>query len=329
MLSFTEQHRGSVLVAVLAILFLATAMIFRFVDEAVQELHYRGQVQEDPELEQTAYSAFESVLAVLHEFKTIDGKIVAPAQGWSDPLDYAGIDLPEGYSVDVWFIDETGKLSINELNEDRLPLFFEELGLDFSQSNALTDTLLDWIDADDLARLNGAEADVYQRYEPAYRAANRRIQTWDEFRLIEGFRELFFDETGAPNAYFERWTASVSLYHDKPVNINTANGLVLSFVSRIEGFDPRLVEDHLAGDDGIPGTADDNILFNADNGYYKPPEDERIRLGGMEASILNIKLWCRRGASEILIDALVDLSGNAGEGLPFRIVSLSENQRIG
>lgn len=332
--SFTDNRRlrGSVIIGVLAILVLATFMIFRFVEEAVRELQYRGQIQEDPEIRAVAFSALEVVLAVLHEFRTVDGKLVAPAQGWADPLTYAEWEPPDGFEIEVEFRDETGKIALDRLDEERLPLLFEEMGIDFTEGARLTDTFLDWMDEDDLTRLNGAELDQYELYEPPYRAPNRPIRSWEELRLIEGFNEIFFNEDGTPNAWHEQFTRAVSLHHNARTNINTAGPLVLQWISRVEGFDPELLYEYRIGDDAVPGTEDDRLFFSADNAYYQPAQGQSEGLGSLEAGMLNIKIWCRRGVTELLLDALIETAetnlGDNNQGFPFTVLSVRENLKL-
>ncbi len=327
-----HKSKGSIIIGVLAIILLSTVMVFQFVEKAVQELHYRGQTIDDPDMRLTAYSALEVVLAVLHEIRTIDGKLVAPAQGWSDPLTYAEWEPPEGYEIEIWFEDESGKVPLSTLTEERLPLFLEEMGIDFSDANLLTDTLLDWMDEDDLARLNGAEKDFYNREEYPYKSINKRLSSWDELRLIEGWRDLFFDETGNPNVLFEDFTGSVSLYHTGKININAANPLVIAFLSRLEGFDALLLEEYLYGRDDQPNTEDDRILFYTDNAYYNTGGQNNSTMGSIESRMLNIKIWCRRGVSELLIDTLVNTAdrqvAQGAAGIPFTVLSVTENLRI-
>lgn len=324
--------RGSVLIGVLAVIFLSTVMLYRFVEEAVQELQYRGQLSEDPDLRATGYSGLEVALGVLHEFRTLDGKLVAPAQGWARPLEYADWSPPDGYEVEVTIVDESAKLPLDALDEELLPLFLEEMELDFRDSERLAESLLDWQDGDDLARLNGAEVDTYSLMQPPYRPSNKPLQSWDELRKIEGFQEVFFDELGRPNQLHEQFTSSISIHHSDKVNLNSANSLVLRFIGRIEGFDPDLLQDFLLGRDGISGTEDDQILFQDGASYYSPPEDNARSLGTTEATVLRLDVLCRRGDAELLLSALVDTvaapTGGTDQHLPFNILRLSENMKI-
>lgn len=329
---YNHRQTGSILIAVLAIIFLSTVMLYQFVEEAVQELQYRGQQIDDPDLRATAYSALELSLGVLHEFRTLDGKLVAPVQGWGDPLEYANWSPPSGYGVEVSIFDESAKIPLSALDEELLPILFEEMELDFRDSILLTEMLLDWQDEDDLPRLNGAEVDTYSQYNPPYRPANRDLQSWEELARIEGFHSLFFQESGQPNALFDQFTSSVSLLNRDKININSANRLVLEFIGRIEGFDPRFLDDYLRGRDGIRGTDDDQILFREENEMYSPPESGVPSLAQTEATLLHLEVLCHRGDAELLLTVLVSTGGNSGGGrdgkIPFTIQRLSENLKI-
>lgn len=327
-----HRRRGSILIAVLAIVFLATVMVYRFIEEAVQELQYRGQVQQNPSLHKVAYSALEVTLGVLHELRTIDGRLIGPAQGWGDPLDYAQWSPPRGYDVSVQILDESGKIGLNTLDKERLRLLFELMGVEFRDIERLADSFLDWQDGDDLPRLSGAESDTYERYDPPYRAANRPIQTWEELRKIEGFNELFFDDHGRPNRFHDMFTSSVSLYHDRRINLHAANPLVLEYIARLEGFDPRPLRDYLDGRDGIRSTADDRLLLDFDSGYYRPPGNGGQNVAAITASMLRVRVWCRRGDAETYLEVYVQTRENdtapQDQHLPFVVHSQLRNLRI-
>lgn len=51
----------------------------------------------------------------------------------------------------------------------------------------LADTLLDWLDADDILQVGGAEDLAYLAKDPPYRAANRPLSDLSELLLIEGY----------------------------------------------------------------------------------------------------------------------------------------------
>ena len=156
----SARQRGSVLVAVLAIILLLTFIITRFMEEAVEDLEYRAIFNEPADVRSFTYSMLEVALATVHEVALIDeGKLYAPEQGWADPLSYAGVEVPNGWEVQIQLQDESGKLPLNTMNEATLNRMLEEsFDFDFGTARELSSMLLDWIDADDSRRLNGAES---------------------------------------------------------------------------------------------------------------------------------------------------------------------------
>ncbi|NCT83548.1 MAG: general secretion pathway protein GspK [Comamonadaceae bacterium] len=101
------------------------------------------------------------------------------------------------------------------------------LGLtDHSQIDRLTDVLLDYVDKDDLERLNGAEA-------PDYLAAklppprNDRLLTPTELRRLVGWRDL-------PQDFLERFIAHVHTGPVRSVNRYTVQAPVLSAIAGLE-----------------------------------------------------------------------------------------------
>jgi len=93
----------------------------------------------------------------------------------------------------VRMIDEGGKISLYRPDEALLRHIFQNLGLDQDAQVVLTDSILDWRDADSLRRLHGAEADYYLKKPVPYRPKNGPFDSVDELLLVRGVtRELFF-----------------------------------------------------------------------------------------------------------------------------------------
>jgi type II secretory pathway component PulK len=80
---------------------------------------------------------------------------------------------------DVTVTDECGKLDLNTGAE-------QQLGKLPEMTAEMIDALLDWIDADDNPRANGAENDYYSRLSPPRAGANRPFLTLDELLLVKG-----------------------------------------------------------------------------------------------------------------------------------------------
>jgi len=247
---------------VLVLIIVVSYVLTKFVERAQVEIQGEGYYVERSRLRLQAWSMLEVAVAVLADVKAIDNAIYAPAQGWGDPLDYSGVAVPEGMNVSFEFIDESAKLSINELDEGSLFLLFDEMGFDLDVSQTLTNTLLDWIDEDDDARIDGAESREYSTTEMEMHPANGPLRSLDELSSLIGFRDHFFDENGFANDNFRRLSEVVTYHPVLQMNVNSASPLALMSLAGLNEIQVETIQDYLAGFDGEMGTADDNYFAN-------------------------------------------------------------------
>ena len=297
---FSGPKRGSVLIAVLAIVLLLSFIVTRFIDEAVEDLEYRAIFNEPADVRSFTYSMLEVALATIHEVALIDdGKLFAPEQGWADPVKYAGIKIPNGWELEIQIQDESNKLSINTMDEALLNQMLEEsFDFDFGTARELSSMLLDWIDPDESRRLNGAESEDYLRRKPAYRAANRPLQSLEELGLLEIWEDEFFDENGVPNELFAKLESMVSVINAGAANINSSSQPVLELIALQGGFD----EDRLF--DGL-----NDLPY-----LQQLPESASSGSGGVEVSLLRVTVSLWRGQAPFTVSALVEPNFNTEEG---------------
>src|SRR5690349_11323677 len=118
----TSRHlrRGSVLVVVLVTLLFAALLLTRLIETSAPDLLVAMRQADRDRLRADAQAAMETTLAALMDFRTVDGGLYAPAQGWSDPLTYAAFVPREGVTLAVAFEDESAKLSLPRINADTL-----------------------------------------------------------------------------------------------------------------------------------------------------------------------------------------------------------------
>ena len=292
--------RGSVLIAVLAIVLLLSFIVTRFIDEVVEDLQYRAIFNEPADVRSFSYSMLEVALATIHEVALIDdGKLFAPEQGWADPINYAGINIPNGWGLEIQIQDESNKLPINTMDEALLNQMLEEsFGFNFGAARELSSMLLDWIDPDESRRLNGAESEDYLRRKPAYRAANSPLQSLEELRLLEIWEDEFFDEDGLPNELFAKLDSMVSVTNAGAANINSSSQSVLELIALQDGYDENRFFDGL---DDLP--------------YLQQlPESASSGSGSVEVSLLRITVSLWRGQVPFTVSALVEPNFNNEEG---------------
>jgi hypothetical protein len=151
---------------------------------------------------------------------------------------------------------EGGRLNINWLvageNPDRIEIlrrYLEVKGIELNERNRMIDCLLDWVDPDDLVRLNGAEA------EEGYQPANALLVRVDELKKVKGWDTI----TSAPG-----WDDEFTVNSTGPVDLAWAPRDVLR---ALPGFTDQMVDRLLqlrAGPDGQDGTADDTVFNNMD-----------------------------------------------------------------
>src|SRR5277367_6196779 len=63
------------------------------------------------------------------------------------------------------------------------------MGVDADTISTVSDSIQDWIDADDSPRIAGAESDYYQGLTPPYNAKNAPIDDMSELLLVKGISE--------------------------------------------------------------------------------------------------------------------------------------------
>ncbi|MEM7790194.1 MAG: hypothetical protein AAF546_02225 [Verrucomicrobiota bacterium] len=302
-----SKSQGSVLIAVLAIIVLLSFMVTRFIDEAISDLEYRSIFNEPIDVRTFAYSMLEVSLATIQEVALIDdGKLYAAEQGWKNPIKYSGITVPQGWDVRVEINDEGGRLSLNTMTEEQLNNLLEEtLQFDFGTTRELSSSLLDWIDSDESRRLNGAESEDYLDEDPPYRAANGPLQSIEELRLINVWKDEFFDEEGRPNELFEQLSNLVSVIYAGPVNLNTASDEVIETLAEAGGWQ------------------DDFLFDGIDEPYLKTvPDTVADSAVSTEVTLLRVNVSVRRGDVPFMISALVEPNfsavGDASGGAPGR-----------
>lgn len=299
--------RGSIIVLVLVFVVLLTFIVVAFLEEATAKIKYYGLFHNRDDIRTDAYSAMEITLATINQYREIEGALWGPAQGWGRPLEEFGFTPDNASSVEVSFEDESGKLPLLSMEYPQLLVLFEILGFDLPEREALADGLLDWLDEDDISRLNGFDGEDYERLNPPYKAANGPIESWDEFRLIRPFNTLFFDENGSPLPNWSRFRKAVSLFHEGNVNVNGANSTVLLYLQETGALNMRSFIDFRNGRDGEPGTADDRLLREESNLGAIPEEASGI---GMEISLLRVKVTSIRGDARFELEGLVSWSGS-------------------
>jgi type II secretory pathway component PulK len=164
--------------------------------------------------------------------------------------------LAPGQSYRVQVVSEGGKLNINWLLSGEEPRklnilrqWLERRGLDFEQREVLVDSLLDYVDGDDLKRLNGSEGD--DEYHPA----NRALQSVQEITRIPGAARL----TAQPG-----WDDDLTIFSQGPIDLSAASVEILRLLPGLGETRLQQFVQYRQGVDGLDGTPDDPVFQNLD-----------------------------------------------------------------
>ncbi|MBF0327659.1 MAG: general secretion pathway protein GspK [Nitrospirae bacterium] len=99
-------------------------------------------------------------------------------------------------TYEVRITDESGKVDINTMPDIILKNLLLTLGFGAEEANSITDSVMDWKDADDLVRLNGAESSYYMSLSNPYKAKNADFETLEELSLVKGLTAQVLNGSG-------------------------------------------------------------------------------------------------------------------------------------
>ena len=139
--------------------------------------------------------------------------------------------------------NESGKINLNSMGAgSRVMLnnLLVNLGTTKETADIIVDSILDWIDTDDLKRLNGVESEYYQSLPNPYKAKNARLDTVEELLLIKGMSPDIFFGTKEKKGLIH----FVTIYSDNVrVNINAApKEVLMSLPEMTEDVVNRIIE---------------------------------------------------------------------------------------
>lgn len=158
----------------------------------------------------------------------------------------------------------------------------------------LATLLIDWIDPDGQPRPGGADDTDYLSQRPSYRAANQRITSIEELRLIRGFDAETLT-TLAPYL--------TALPTPTDINANTAPALMLSAVLNIPLTDAEKIVETRAGlKDGIRNPTDLQKLLPA--GTALPPQGFDFK-----TEFFELRVTSQFGRSTRRLNALIKRNG--------------------
>jgi general secretion pathway protein K len=182
--TWTHKDQGFALVVVLLVLLLVTGLAAELV------FTVRTGVQEGVQAKQNTMSRSLAKAGInLALFHLVDIPLELTDDEPYIPGAINSVYLATG-KVDFQLISESGKMDLNKINPDLLKAFLEQQGYDHDEQEVLIDSMQDWIDNEDLQRLNGAEREYYETLTVPYMPKNGPFTDSSELFLVRGAEKL-------------------------------------------------------------------------------------------------------------------------------------------
>lgn len=210
----------------------------------------------------------------------------------------------DGAKIEIRITDESGKIDLNQANEELLIGLFASVGVDFDEAIGLVDKILDWKDADEEPRLSGAEDGDYFAAGYAYGAKDAPFDTIPELIQVMDI----------DYALYRKIEPALTIYSGRR-NVNLAFSPREVLMS-IDGIDGAMADDYIAQRHLIEDVNEPLPLLA--EGY-----SGQLRGGGTTFSVISKATLPNQQTTEL--DATIRMGGNL-QGRPFRVVRWRDNE---
>jgi len=305
------RRRGSVILLVLMGLLLTAYAMTKYLERTTIDLLADARDARDERLRVEAYSALETTLAVLQEFRSVNGTLISPTEGWGDPLGFAGYTPPAGLTVTVSLEDESGKIPLPHADFATLRDLFLLLDQKPTDAERLADALLVWMQPGyEPVDSFSARSTDYERSAIPFDPPQRSLHSFSELGSIKFVRDLMFDDRGQPNDLWQRFVDSVSLFDFNQPNINGARETTLAALGGYDDTNVRKIEDYLGGAGSYAREGPT---------YFHTQQDVAALVGqamaspklGTQVSCLQVNVTVREGSTSFNLSAVVAPPGGA------------------
>jgi general secretion pathway protein K len=190
-----RKTEGVALIMVLWIITILCVVVLEFSFAMRTEVHITKNFQEELQLYAMAEGGVQRAIAELiynndpkvqQMRKNLNlNELPADKREWfTDGRDYV-LPFDQG-ACEVRIVGEGGKVNINLVKEPMLRNIVINLGVQTEIRDVVVDSILDWLDADDLYRANGAENDYYRSLKEPYDCKNGPLDSVEELLLVKG-----------------------------------------------------------------------------------------------------------------------------------------------
>lgn len=242
-------HRGIALLLVLWVMMFLSVIVAEFCFTTRSEINITRNRKEKMQASYVASAGIqrgidEIIRTRLAPFKTGDESESA----WRMNVDIPQVAYKNGY-YKVWIDNESGKIDINTVDKPTLLTILDGFNVGEEERNIIADSILDWIDKDNLHRLNGAEDEYYMSLPKPYACKNADFESIEELLFVRGMsRELY--EAGIGSIFTANASGGVfslrknslkaARLSGRKINVNAASRQTLL---ALPGMSDKIVED--------------------------------------------------------------------------------------
>lgn len=236
-----KKQQGIILIIVLWVLTILMVIVLSFSVMTRSETYATLAFKEGMEKKFLAEAGIERGIVELfyRNLYKAQEMLQEDRQVWKvDGTPYA-VPMSNG-QITIKIIDESGKIDINNLSDLSgiiLQALLVNTGVPDQEASAIVDSILDWKDADDLRRLNGAESDYYMSLPNPYKAKNAKFDTLEELLLVKGMKPDILFGSSEKKGIIEFLTV---YSNSSTINISSAPREILMAVP---GFTPEIVDE--------------------------------------------------------------------------------------
>lgn len=234
-----RKDSGMALLVCLMVILLLAVLVNRFTFTSRVQVAAAGNLRDQFQAECMAISGLETAMAVLALDDTAEvDHLAEPWAQFRGSAQIVSLEAEEGGFL-VLIQDENSKIELNRIvRQDgattdmfvrrQLDRLLELFGVPSELRDSLLDCLEDWIDSDELEKLNGAEDQYYTSLERPYQSANRPLRSLGELYLVKGWPQVLGLKLEDGSRLMDFLTVSPT---GGRINVNTASAVVLQSLS--------------------------------------------------------------------------------------------------